>query len=97
MIQHSSTYERNPGRPSEGSEFKSTMEQVCHYIEENPASSVLIGLGVGFGAGVALGALLRGSTGYFQPDRSFTERLGHQVAESLSGVLPKGWRNSFRT
>lgn len=97
MIQNSAVREQETLPPTPTHQSNSAMDQVCHYIEENPTSSVLIGLGVGFGAGLALGGLLRGSAQYFKPDPSFAERLSQQMADSLAEVLPKNWRNSFRS
>ena len=94
MIQYRSDIEHAPQQRFGES---SSTEQVCHYIEDNPTSSILLGLGMGFGAGLALGCMLRNSRSYFTPDESFAERIGHQVADSLSSALPKGWKSHFRS
>tara|TARA_R110002095_G_scaffold142965_1_gene123813 strand:- start:24665 stop:24976 length:312 start_codon:yes stop_codon:yes gene_type:complete len=68
----------------------------CQYIEEKPASSVLIGLGVGLGTGVILGSLLRGSSRYFSPDEAFVERIGNNVKDSLAEIIPSSFKKHFR-
>jgi len=69
----------------------------CHYVEERPAASVLIGLGVGLGTGVILGSLLRGSSRYFTPDEAFVERIGKNVKDSLAEIIPSSFKKHFRS
>ena len=74
-----------------------TSARMCQYIEENPKSAVLLGLGVGFCAGLALASLFSGSSDYFSRDESFAEKVSHRVSDSLASVLPSSWKNPFRS
>ncbi len=71
--------------------------RMCGYIENNPKSSLLIGLGVGFGAGLVLASLVGSSTDYFSRSESFAERIGNKVADSVRGAVPHSWKNHFRS
>jgi hypothetical protein len=72
--------------------------QCCQYIEDNPATSVLIGFGLGVGAGVLLSVLMQGSSdSYADRAESFAHRIGHQVRESLEDMIPKSWKNRLHS
>jgi hypothetical protein len=71
------------------------LPQMCKYVEEQPVKSVLIGLGVGIGAGLLAGTLLRGSSRYLSQESGIAERVGNQVKDSLSEILPDSLRKHF--
>lgn len=71
--------------------------QLCQYVEEEPVKSVLIGLGVGIGAGLILGSMFRGSSRYFTRDQAFMDRVGSSVRESLSEIVPASLKKHFRS
>lgn len=55
------------------------------FVGEHAFSSTLLAFGVGFGVGVAVGSALVES---MQPQRGISERLGHQMIEAMSRVVP---------
>lgn len=64
-------------------------------VSEYPLSSVLITLGLGFGAGMLLASLVapppRRKT-YLEQAGSRVEELGHRVLDAVSGYLPRSSR-----
>jgi hypothetical protein len=74
-----------------------TSARMCQYIEENPKGAVLLGLGVGFCAGLALASLLSGSSDYFSKEESLAEKISHRVSDSLANAVPSSWKNAFRS
>lgn len=102
MIQpHQSTTQNfrneNQGAKGPARQAESVSEQVNSCITRNPKTSVLIGLGVGFGAGILLASVLRESSRHLSREDSIAERLGNQVMDSLSDVLPSSWMKSLRS
>ncbi|QDU49229.1 hypothetical protein Pan110_15480 [Gimesia panareensis] len=73
-----------------------TTPGVCQYMEEQPVKSVLIGLGVGIGAGLLLGTIFRGSSRYLSHESGIADRVGNQVKESLSEIVPDSLRKHFK-
>jgi hypothetical protein len=61
-------------------------------VSEYPLSSVLITMGLGFGAGMLLASLIapppRRRT-YFEQASDRVEDLGHRVLDAVSGYLPR--------
>lgn len=71
--------------------------KLCQYIEQKPMQSVLIGLGVGIGAGLILGSVVRGSARYLTYEEVLTERIGNQVKNSLREIVPASVMKHFRS
>ena len=82
-----------------GSSLSNLSSQCSEYIEENHSSAVLIGFGLGVGAGVLLSVLLSGSSedSYYDRAESFAQRIGNQVRESLHDVIPRSWKNRLHS
>jgi len=99
MIQQTSSTQGRSQESRQGFPGSSYLnsDQMCEYIEDNPKSAVLIGLGLGFGAGLVLASFLSGSTDYFSRDDSFAERIGNKVADSLGDMIPSSWKNRLRS
>jgi len=97
MIQ-SRTHMGNQQRQS-GGQSQTFASQCCDYIEENPSTAVLIGFGLGIGAGVLLSVLLSGSSedSYYDRAESFASRIGNQVKESLQDVIPSSWKSRLHS
>ena len=66
-------------------------------IEHYPKSAVLLGLGIGFCAGLALASLCSRSQDYSSRAESFAEKISHRVSESLGNVVPSSWKNRFHS
>ncbi len=66
------------------------------WIERHPAASVLIGLGVGFGAGLWLSCAMRNSSFDLSAEDSFAQKLGHRVVDSFREIVPPSWRDRFQ-
>ena len=64
-------------------------------VSEYPLSSVLITMGLGFGAGMLLASLIapppRRKT-YLEQAGNRVEELGHRVIDAVSGYLPRSSR-----
>lgn len=72
--------------------------QCTQYIEDNPATAVLVGFGLGVGAGVLLSVLLQGSSdSYLDRADSFAHRIGNQVRDSLKDIIPSSWKNRLHS
>ena len=67
------------------------------WIERHPRSSVLIGLGVGLGAGICLSCAIRSSSIDLSADDSFAQKLGHRVMDAFREAVPPSWREHFPT
>jgi hypothetical protein len=97
MIQNRTRTE-DYSRPSARQEAPTLSSQCCQYVEENPTTAVLIGFGLGVGAGVLLSTLMQGSSeSYLDRADSFAHRIGHQVRESLEDMIPKSWKNRLHS
>lgn len=99
MIQSSSGVKDryDPTVPPSSVTENAACSQIHDYIQRNPTSAVLIGLGVGFGTGVVLASLLQGSTRYFSQEESLAHRIGNQVKDSLDEMLPASLMKRFRS
>lgn len=96
MIQY--TPDRSTTRQQGFAEQASALpDQMRECVEDYPKGAVLLGFGLGFGAGLALASLLCSSTDYFSREESFAERISHKVADSLGDVLPKSWKNRLQS
>ena len=66
------------------------LEQPVELAKEYPLASMLLVFGVGIGVGVLLGQALAGPLNQMmQPEPTMTERLGRQMLDYLSNVLPE--------
>lgn len=66
------------------------IQQPKQVVEEYPISSMLIVFGIGLGVGVVLSqALCDPVMRAFQPEPSFTEKLGRSMYEAMSSVIPE--------
>jgi len=98
MIQSRTRMEDQPGYSSAGQTASAWSSQCSQYIEENPSTAVLIGFGLGVGAGVLLSCLLQGSSdSYADRAESFAHRVGNQVRESLQDIIPSSWKNRLHS
>ncbi len=94
-----STSHSTRGFPSQGA----CEEGPCHsglegLIEQHPAASVLIGFGLGVGAGVLLSCTMKNPSQLLPNKESFAEQLGHRVMDSLRdlrGIVPSSWTDHF--
>jgi len=97
MIQNRTRMQDQP-RQSASKESPTLSDQCCQYIEENPSTAVLIGFGLGVGAGVLLSCLLQGSSdSYLDRADSFAHRIGNQVRDSLQDMIPSSWKNRLHS
>lgn len=74
------------------------LEQPTEMVKEHPLSSMLLVFGVGLGVGVLLGQACAGPLmhlAYHEP--TTTEKLGRQVYDALSGVLPQTFTARFHS
>lgn len=97
MIQNRTRVE---DRPKQSADKPATTwsSQCCQYIEENPSTAVLIGFGLGMGAGVLLSVLMQGSSdSYLDRAGSFAHRIGNQVGESFQDMIPSSWKNRLHS
>ena len=67
------------------------------YIQNEPAKSIMIGLGVGIGAGLLFGTAFRSSRRYFSHEEALTEKIGNQVKSSLREIVPASLMKHFRS
>jgi hypothetical protein len=66
--------------------------EVEEFIGRNPASSVLAVFGMGLGIGIWIGSsLVEAERRRRAESASFTEKLGRQVLEAISGVMPESF------
>lgn len=94
MIQSRTRMGDQPRQSSASNSFSNLSSQCCQYIEENPSTAVLVGFGLGLGAGVLLSCLLQGSSdSYYDRAESFAQRIGNQVRESLHDMVPSSWKD----
>lgn len=95
MITQRQTHEENSSDiPQETSASSADyLRAAGDYVASNPKAAVLLGLGVGFGAGIALASLFRETS----RDNSLAERLGNQVMDSLGDVMPDSWKSYIRS
>jgi hypothetical protein len=70
--------------------------EVEHIVERNPASAVLLAFGLGVGLGVWLGSSLVEAQRYRRHEPGMAERIGRQVIEALTGVLPESVSANLR-
>jgi len=98
MIQNRTRMEDQPRQSASGESSPTWSSQCCEYIEENPATAVLVGFGLGVGAGVLLSCLFQGSSdSYYDRAESFAHRISNQVRESLQDMIPKSWKNRLHS
>lgn len=71
--------------------------RVMEYIEEKPAKSILVGLGVGIGAGLLVGSILRSSGIPLSRDTDLMEKIGKNVKDSVSELLPASLLDKFKS
>ena len=76
------------------SRISSMMETAVHQprqvVEEYPVSSMLVVFGIGIGVGLVLTqALCEPISRAFQPEPSFTEKLGRSMYEAMSSMVPE--------
>ncbi len=84
--QHSSEFGNN----------QNLSDKLCQYINQKPATSLLLGLGIGLGTGVVVGSLLKGSSSHLTSDEAFAEKIGNRVKDSLSDVIPSSLMKHFK-
>ncbi|QDU09822.1 hypothetical protein [Gimesia aquarii] len=77
--------------------FQTASSKLYQYAEQKPMKSVLIGLGVGVGAGIILGSIFRGSAKYLSQNDALIERIGNNVKAALSEVAPSSLTKHFRS
>ncbi|QDU80023.1 hypothetical protein Pla110_17450 [Polystyrenella longa] len=81
---------------AEKAELCGTTAKVKQYIDENPSQSILIGLGVGIGAGLLLGAALQRSSSLMPShDRGFSEKISANIKSTLAETLPDFMKKHF--
>lgn len=74
----------------------SRWEEASEYcIQDHPGSAAMVTFVAGFGAGLALAALMMGDRRKHVDD-NIAQRLGHQVLDSLAQVLPSSVSNRLR-
>jgi hypothetical protein len=67
-----------------------SVEAAERCIEDHPASSVGIAFGAGLGIGLCIGLALKAAVvERRESHRGITERLGRQVLDALTSVLPE--------
>jgi hypothetical protein len=107
MQNHSSTRNHSgANRPSSAAKNGNRLQAQQNYVgqvyegaqetvSEYPLSSVLITMGLGFGAGMLLASLIapppRRKT-YLEQAGNRVEELGHRVLDAVSGYLPRSSR-----
>ena len=107
MQNHSSTRNTSgANRPSSAAKNSNRLQTQQNYVgqvyegaqetvSEYPLSSVLITMGLGFGAGMLLASLIapppRRRT-YLEQAGNRVEELGHRVLDAVSGYLPRSSR-----
>jgi hypothetical protein len=70
------------------------LEAAERCVEDHPASSVGIAFGTGLGIGLCVGLALRAALQERRETRrSMTERLGRQVLDALTSVIPESLSN----
>jgi hypothetical protein len=77
-----------------GSRISSMMEGAVQRpkqaVEEYPISSMLVVFGVGLGVGVVLSqALCAPLMRAFEPEPSFTEKLGRSMYDAMASMMPE--------
>jgi hypothetical protein len=97
MIQNRTRMEDQPRQSASGKSSPTWSSQCCEYVEENPATAVLVGFGLGVGAGLLLSCLFGSSDSYADRAESFAQRIGHQVKDSLDDMIPKSWKNRLHS
>lgn len=70
--------------------------QVEGMVENRPLSSVMISFGIGMGVGLALGSMLAAAT-YTEPKTRTAERMGQQLLDALSRVVPSSISDRFHS
>ena len=58
------------------------------YIEEKPASAILIGFGVGIGAGLLAGAILQKATPSMAQQTDISEKLTDSIKKAVTETVP---------
>lgn len=97
MIQSRTRTEGSPQQSAQGS-MAGWSSQCCEYIEENPSTAMLIGFGVGVGAGLLLAMMMQGSSdSYLDRTESFAHRIGNQVRDSIQDMIPTSWKNRLHS
>src|SRR5688500_17900717 len=82
--------------PSGNEILSRSFESAQKCVEDHPASSVGIAFGTGLGIGLCVGLALKAAIFERRAhDRSMTERLGRQVLDALTSVLPESIGNRF--
>ncbi|MEZ6046422.1 MAG: hypothetical protein R3C11_12800 [Planctomycetaceae bacterium] len=66
----------------------SPAEKFKQYVEEKPGSAILVGLGVGIGAGLLIGAALQKASPFRMDDPGFSEKLTSNIRTTLSETVP---------
>lgn len=80
--------------PSGNASFRRGYEAAEHCVEDHPASSVGVAFGAGLGIGLCIGLALKAAINERHAShRSTTERLGRQVLDALTSVLPESLGN----
>jgi hypothetical protein len=99
MIQSRTRMGDQARQSTSGNSFSNLSSQCCEYIEDNPSTAVLIGFGLGLGAGVLLSVLLSGSSedSYYERAESYAQKIGNQVRESLQDIIPSSWKNRLHS
>jgi len=98
MIQNRTRMEDQPRQSSAGKSSPTWSSQCCQYIEDNPTTAVLVGFGLGVGAGVLLSCLMQGSSdSYYDRAESYAQRIGNQVRESLNDMIPSSWKKRLHS
>lgn len=102
MIDQQQTMERpaveQQSQPCSAEEaMQESKAKVRKFIQEKPAKSIMIGLGVGIGAGLLFGTALRSSRRYFSHEELLSEKIGNQVKNSLSEIVPASLKKHFRS
>jgi hypothetical protein len=70
--------------------MESAARQPKQVVEEYPISSMLVVFGIGIGVGVVLSqALCEPIARAWQPEPSFTEKLGRSMYDAMSSMIPE--------
>ena len=79
-------------------QVRHALEQPTEMVKEHPLSSMLLVFGVGLGVGVLLSQACAGPLMHMAyPEPTTSEKIGRQVYDALSGVLPQSFAARFHS
>ena len=93
--QRSGATSRRSSAQEAGDNQNPMMSRMNECVQDNPTTALMVGFGVGFGAGLLLTLAFQESSRYFQRGESYAsyaERLGQRVMDSLKDAVPSSWR-----